>query len=208
MRLNTAQKCVKRGPRITKFYRCIRTDSLCTHIRYDVTNYSRSEVIVVKQSKIPPLMALGGISWERFKRGSPNFTHLSRTISLTKLLDTISLAASGRLQNAIKYCTKVCKIGAAGNESNNSATVHCRIIQFYTYIPTELIYTQISIYKRIYSKTGYDVISYFRSAFLEVLKTPENATSTALGRIFVARRFACHTNWLVSCWLFDACLQP
>ena len=32
------------------------------------------------------------------------------------------LAASSRLQNAIKYCTKVQKSCAAGKESNNYAT--------------------------------------------------------------------------------------
>ena len=33
-------------------------------------------------------------------------------------------AVSGWLQNAIKYCIKVRKMGAAGKESNNSATVN------------------------------------------------------------------------------------
>ena len=32
--------------------------------------------------------------------------HLSGTIDLTNLSDIASLAASGRLQNAFKYCTK------------------------------------------------------------------------------------------------------
>ena len=40
-----------------------------------------------------------------------------------KLMDMTSLAASGQLQNAIKYCTKVHETGVAGKVSNNSATV-------------------------------------------------------------------------------------
>ena len=59
-------------------------------------------------------------------------------------------------QNAIKYCPKVCKVGAAGKESNDSATVEQK--QFYTDIHVDLIY----------SHTGYDVISYCRSAFVGV----------------------------------------
>ena len=39
------------------------------------------------------------------------------------LLDMAFLAAFGRLQNAIKYCTKVSKTGAAGKESNKSVTL-------------------------------------------------------------------------------------
>ena len=53
-----------------------------------------------KNSKMPWPTALCRISPERFKLGSRNFTHLSRTISLT--------------------CAKD---GCAGKESNNSATV-------------------------------------------------------------------------------------
>ena len=56
-------------------------------------------------------MALSGISQERFKRGSPNFTDLVGAFGLANLPDmTTTLAASGWLQNAIKYCTKVCKM--------------------------------------------------------------------------------------------------
>ena len=62
--------------------------------------------------------ALGRIYPERFKRGSRNCTHLSGTVSLIYLLDMTWLAASSRLQNAFKYCTKVRKTGAVGNEGN------------------------------------------------------------------------------------------
>ena len=42
-------------------------------------------------------------------------------IHSTAAPDTTLLAASDRLENAIKYCTKVRKAGAAGKESNTSA---------------------------------------------------------------------------------------
>ena len=64
---------------------------------------------------MPPQTASDGISRERFKGGSLNFTRLSLTTSPTKLPDMASLVASGLLQNAIKYCTKVVhKTGPAG----------------------------------------------------------------------------------------------
>ena len=50
---------------------------------------------------------LGGFSRERFMRGLGNLTDLLGTIGLANLPDMASLFASGRLQNAIKYCTKV-----------------------------------------------------------------------------------------------------
>ena len=52
------------------------------------------------------------------------------------------------------------KTGVAGNDSNNSTTVYCRFTKFNTDI-----------------HTGYDVISYFRSAFLKVRKTVENVAT-------------------------------
>ena len=52
-----------------------------------------------KLSKMPPPMALGGISRDRFTQRSRNFTHLSETIpiNLANLLDMTSLAAADRL---------------------------------------------------------------------------------------------------------------
>ena len=58
-------------------------------------------------------MASGGISPERFEQGSRNFTKLSWTIRLTNLLDMTPEAASGRLQNATKYCANARKMGPA-----------------------------------------------------------------------------------------------
>ena len=48
------------------------------------------------------------------EQGSRYFTYLSRTISLTKLSEMASLADSGRVQNAMKYCLKLRKTGTAG----------------------------------------------------------------------------------------------
>ena len=58
-----------------------------------------------------PPMALGGISGQRFKQGAGNFMGLLMTIAPTNLPDMTSLAVSGRLQNVIKYGTKVRKTG-------------------------------------------------------------------------------------------------
>ena len=59
--------------RITKFYREIHTDVLCSHARYDVTNYFCLVVIAKRPSKMPLLTVSGGISRKWFKRGSPNY---------------------------------------------------------------------------------------------------------------------------------------
>ena len=60
------------------------------------------------------MAALGGISPERFQQLSQNFAYLSGTIDLTNLPDMTSLATSGRLHKATKYCAKVRKTGPAG----------------------------------------------------------------------------------------------
>ena len=65
--------------------------------------------------KMPPQPASGGISRERLTRGSPNFTRLSSITGPTNLLDMTLLVPSGRLQNVIKYWTKVMRnTGPAG----------------------------------------------------------------------------------------------
>ena len=64
---------------------------------------------------MPPTMALGDIYRERFKRGSQNFSCLSGTIDPTNKHSGYNiLAASGRKQNAIKYCKHVREMGPAG----------------------------------------------------------------------------------------------
>ena len=95
----------------------IHTDIVYSHTGYDdVIIYLQSGVIAKKLSKIPPPTALGGISRERFKLGSLNFTHLSRTFGLIHALEMTSLAASGPLKNVIKCCTIVPKTGPAGQK--------------------------------------------------------------------------------------------
>ena len=101
--------------RIAKFYRHIHANMLYICTWYYFTNDFQLEVIAKKLSKMPPQTASGGISWEWFKRGSPNFTQLSRITGATNLPDMTSLVASGRLQNTIKYWTKVMrKTGPVG----------------------------------------------------------------------------------------------
>ena len=93
-----------------------------------------------------------------------------------------SLAASGQLQNAIKYCTKVHKTGEAGKESTNSATVKRGIKKFYPDIQAELIFSHIS---------------YFQSGFIDVRKRPTNAASDGFGSNFSGVAF-CLPHQLVS----------
>ena len=140
---------------------------------------------------MPPPTASDGISRERFKRGPRNFTTLSGTIGLTNLLGRKSLATSSRLQNATIYRTNVRKTGAAGKESNNSAAIQRRIIKLYTQINAD------------HSSAGYDVISYFRSAFIEVrIKWPKMPPPTTISRILVVWHLAWPTNWCASCCFF------
>ena len=107
--------------KITKFYRHIHADLpyICT--RNDVTNFFRSESTAKNPLKMPHQTASCGISRERFKRWSQNFTRLSGTTGARKMLDMTSLVTSHRLQSAIKYWTKVVMFRPT-KESNNSAT--------------------------------------------------------------------------------------
>ena len=77
--------------------------------RNDIINHFRVGSYREKTVKMPLLTVSGRISQEQYERerGPPNSTRLSGTIGLINLPDMISLAASGRMQNATKYCTKV-----------------------------------------------------------------------------------------------------
>ena len=68
-----------------------------------------------KRPKIPPRRL-----WVEFLQNGLSEVHeiVHGTVSLIYLLDMTWLAASSRLQNAFKYCTKVRKTGAVGNEGN------------------------------------------------------------------------------------------
>ena len=129
---------------------------------FNVTNYFRSEV-TAKNCRQFPLRRLqvGFFSRESFKRRSPNFTGLSGTTGPTNLLDMTSLVASGRLQNAINYCTKVLRKMGPGSQSVG----HC--------LYTILTKCCMRIYANlVFSHTGCDFTSCcFRSAFIEVRKT-------------------------------------
>ena len=98
----------------------IHTNIIYSRTGYDVVIYFWSKVMAEKLLKIPGPVASCGISRERFKQGSRTFPCLLRTIGLTNLPDMTSLAGSGRLQNAIKYCIKVRKTGPTGKEWNIS----------------------------------------------------------------------------------------
>ena len=113
---------------------------------------------------MPPTTTLGRISGERFKGGPRTFTHLSRTVRLTNLSDMTSLAASGRLQNAIKYCTKAHKTGAP---ATSRIILPLFKVEWLTFIHADLLF----------SHTEYDVHSYFLSAFIEIRKNGQNAVS-------------------------------
>ena len=89
----------------------MRISLIYNYTGYDITNYFRSEVIAKKKlSIIPPPLASGRISRERF---------LARTTIFFKLIGDnrphnpagydVTISASSRLPNVIKYCTKVRK---------------------------------------------------------------------------------------------------
>ena len=71
-----------------------------------------------------------------------------------------SLVASSRLQIAMKYCTKVMRKTGQAKFTKCCTDTHADLV---------------------YSHTGYYIISYFRSAFIEVRKTTENAASDSFG---------------------------
>ena len=61
----------------------------------------------------------------------------------------------------------------------------------------------------IYSLAGYDVISFFRSTFIEVIKTSENAASGDFGSNFTDAAFCMHHQLVsflstIHCWWVKA----
>ena len=85
------------------------------HTGCDITGYFRLPVIEVEKTvEMWPSTVSVGIYRDLFAPRPPKFTCLSGTVDLTDLPDMTSLAVSGRLQNATKYCTKLLKTGAAG----------------------------------------------------------------------------------------------
>ena len=148
---------------------------------------------------MPPPTSSVGISRERFNQGPRNFTHSSQTIGLTNLLDMASLAASSRLQNAIKYCAKVPKANSAGQRVKQFS--HCL-----TYSITKFcrdIHVDI-----VLSRTGYDVTSYFRSAVIDGFIYIKTKASSYISTEEYRRRFRIKrrgvspspTFWWASCF--------
>ena len=106
----------------------VRRGRVHNHTGYDVTGYFRLAIIEgQKRSKMPPATTSVGISRERFKQGSRNLSNLSGSTGCANVLDMTSVAVSGRLRNAVKYCTKVRKKSVAGIEVHNLVTVRGRI---------------------------------------------------------------------------------
>ena len=77
----------------------------------------------LSRMNVQPPTTSGRISWEKFTRGSRNFMHLSGDTGHTKRSATISLSASIRLRNLIKYCTNVRKSVRLAKESSSSTIV-------------------------------------------------------------------------------------
>ena len=123
---------------------------------------------------MPPTMALGGISGKRFKRESPNSTHFfSLTTSRTNPRDTAWQAAPGRPQNSIKYCPNGC-----GRQKS-------RIIRPVYIQPSRITKFYMDTHNDpVYNCTGYEIISYYLSAFIEVRKKNENVASDDFGSNF------------------------
>ena len=72
-----------------------------------------------------------------------------------------------------------------------SRTVRARITYFYRHIQADLLYIC----------TGYDITNYFRSE-ATVKRPSKTPPPTALGRILMARRIACPTNWWAACYYY------
>ena len=140
---------------------------------------------------MPLHTASGGISRVRFKRGSQNFTELSKTTGTTNVPGATLLVTSGRLQNVIKYCTKLMrKTGLAGQSQI--------ILLLFNPDSPNVART----FMQTWSTATPDMTSPATSGghLSKFAKRPEMPPPTALGRLLVARRFACPTNWWASCW--------
>ena len=109
-----------------------------------------------------------------------------------KLPHKTSLVTSDRLQNAIKDCTKVMrKLGPA----------HQRV-KYFGHCLTQTRHMLHGQQCRAYGHTGYEVTSYFRSAFTEVRKTAENTASDGFGSNFSAAAL-CLPHQLVAILFFS-----
>ena len=133
IQLNNAQKCANRvgwtknriirppfnleSPKLAGTSRPTRSKSITDMTLPAVSDRHLSKF--EKRPKMPHPTALGRISPEGVKRGSRNFMHLSGTASHRNQPDMPSLDSSSRIQNAIKYCTKMLKMGTTRKELNH-----------------------------------------------------------------------------------------
>ena len=98
----------------------IHTDLLYSHTAYNITVYPGRKLWRKKTVKKYHLRWLRVKFLENWLAKTSKFCRFMRDNQPPDILEMMSLAASGQLRNAMKYCTKV---SPAGKELNNSATV-------------------------------------------------------------------------------------
>ena len=105
---------------MTKFCTDVLTDVLDSHVGNVITSYFLLAVTnVIKTAKNATSNGLGSNFSIMVKMRITKFY----TIGLTVPLDVISLAVSGQVQNAFKYCTKVRKTSPVGQRVESFG--HC-----------------------------------------------------------------------------------
>ena len=164
-------------PRIIKFYVGTHTDLFYIHTRYDVTYCFRSEVLATKTIGIAAPTTSGGIS---------QFYMVIADVLPHKPAEYVtSLAVSSRLQNAIKYCTKVRKTAPA---------CHRVIIRPLFNLELPILYGHpAKMPKTIPAMTSLATSGHYLSKFE---KWPEMSHPTAWGRI-TPERFKRHSrSWI------------
>ena len=111
------------------------------------------------------------------------------------LPDMTSLVSSGPLRNAIKYFTKVMR-------KTDPASQRVNYFGHYFTQTSHMFHITNMCADLVYGHTGYDVTSYFLSAFTEVRKTAEIAASDGFGSHFSGGAF-CLPHQLVGILLKD-----
>ena len=103
------------------------------------------------------------------------------------------LAASGRLQNAIKYCTKVPQTGTTDKQTKSRVIWPLFNVESSIFTHTSMPTCSTEPPDMTTSATSGRHFSKFKETAEDV------ASYTALGRILLARRFVCPTIWWASC---------
>ena len=160
--------------RIANFHKNIHTGLSNTPSVHDVINYIRSEFMAKERRK----WRLRELQVELLKK----YLYLSEdhkilwvcrgklTPQTCRIWHRKLLPVDWKMQlnTAEKWCVKRVR---PAKESNSSATVQPRINKFCMDIQADLVCSQ----------TGYEISRYFRSAFIEVGKTTENAAFVGIG---------------------------